>query len=164
MADKIYADELREQMNRIAADRAGVAFQWRESELVFSKAAEDGFDVSLLPVADGVVVQTSLGLHVNFEDEPAGAVRDALALARDMLSAQMRIVEHCVGSRPYRWSLERQGVNGWVCEAQTGLLFWNYFGRRRQRTYQNRLLPGRLTDEVRGSAAAEQGDEADEAR
>ncbi len=143
-----YADELRIQSDRVVEDHPGLRVEWRDSELVFPKAALGGFEVRLLPVSDGVVVLTDLGLHVHLEDTPSDAVRDALGLARDLLSADMRIVEHRAGPRAYRWSLERRAGGRWVGEAQTGLLFWNYFARRSERIYQNRQLPGRLAEDA----------------
>lgn len=139
-----YTTELRVQGDRIATQYPEVACRWQGDELVFPKTTEDGFEISLQPDSRGVIVLTDVGLHVHVDGAPADAVQDALGLVRDLLTPDMRIVELRAGGGGYRWRMERLESGRWLVEARTGLLFWNYFGRRSERTYQNRRLPGRL--------------------
>ncbi len=139
-----YADELRSQARSILADHPDMPHHWRNDGLVFSGSDLDGFEVTLQPDGQGIVVLTGVGLHEHVEGAPAEAVRDALGLVRDLLSPDMRVRELRAGGRAYRWLLERRELDRWTCESQTGLLFWNYFARRSERVYQNRWLPGRL--------------------
>lgn len=71
-------------------------------------------------------------------------VEDALGLVRDLLSPDMRVRELRAGRSAYRWFIEAFDGRTWKVEHMTGLLFWNYFGRRSEHIYQNAVLPGRL--------------------
>lgn len=144
MSSDPYAAELRSQGDRIATQYPEVACRWHGDELVFPKTAEDGFEITLQPDSGGVVVLTDVGLHVHVDGVPAEAVQDALGPVCDLLTPDMRVVELRAGGCGYRWRMERLESGRWLVEAQTGVLFWNYFGRRSERTYQNRRLPGRL--------------------
>jgi hypothetical protein len=141
-----YAAELQTQGAQIASEYPEVSCRWQGDELVFPKADDDGFEIRLQPDAAGVIVLTDVGLHVHVEGDPEDAVRDALGLVRDLLSPDMRVVERRSGQHGYRWTLERLESGRWLGEARTGLLFWNYFGRRSEQIYQNRRFPGRLAD------------------
>lgn len=100
--------------------------------------------MQLLVSSDGLALRAG-GFHTHFDDsDDAGAlVRDAFGLVRDLLSPAMRLREWRAGNVPYRWVLEVQVADGWRSEQTMGLLFWNYFGRRSERVYQNRQLPAR---------------------
>lgn len=139
-----YADELRTQTDRVAEVHPEVAVFWRANEVVFPKAGEDGFEVSVQPESGGLIVLTDVGLHVHIGGDPDEAVGDALGPVRDLLSPDMRVVEQRAGRRGYRWTLERLDTGRWVRVATTGQLFWNYFAGRSERIYQNRRLRGRL--------------------
>lgn len=98
------------------------------------------------------------GVHVHFDEhhdprlhDAEELVDEALGLARDLLSPAMRIRELCAGGKPYRWVMEYSDGAGWRGEQETGLLVWNYLGRRSERVYQNHALPGRLGGEPPGA-------------
>jgi len=91
-------------------------------------------------------VYTEVGFHAHFEGTPDETVQQALGLTRDLLSADMRIREQLASGRGYRWTLDRRDTSGWTRESTTGAFFWNYFGRRTERVYQNTQLPGRLVN------------------
>ena len=155
-ADKMsvtaYSDELRCQAGRILADYPDIPREWHEAVLTFPAAAPDGFEVALRPCGDGVIVSCAAGYHEHVNGPPAAAVEEALGLARDLLSSDMRLRELRAGGRAYRWVVERRAADGWIPESEAGLLFWRYFARRDERIYQNRQLPGRFA-----SADTEQG-------
>jgi hypothetical protein len=149
-----YTGELRVQATSILAEHPEVVHQWSEDWLVFPPASPDGFEVSIDPEPHGVIVFTGVGVHVHVDGSPEEAVRDAIGLVRDLLSSDMRVRELRSGGQGYRWILERREASGWIGEAQTSLLFWNYFGQRSERIYQNSQLPGRLGG-VPGAAVPE---------
>ena len=145
MSVDTYAAELRVQATDILSAHAELPHQWRQNgTLVIPASSPEGFEVTLRPGDGGIIVFTNRGLHEHFEGEPTEAVTDALALTRDLLSSDMRIRELRAGGGAYRWILERCTDGGWAAETFTALLFWNYFGRRSERIYQNAHLPGRL--------------------
>ena len=58
-------------------------------------------------------------------------------------SRDMRIREIRSRGKPFRWFVESRNGPAWQVEAETGLLVFNYLGKRSERVYQNRQLPGR---------------------
>jgi hypothetical protein len=140
-----YLAELRAQASQVLADHPELPHEWRgRGDLAFPAVDADGFDVILQPDARGIIVLTGTGLHEHIEAIPAEAVQDAMGLARDLLSVDMRIRERRAGGRGYHWTLERRAGDGWRMESRTGLLVWNYLARRSEHVYQNQQLPGRL--------------------
>ena len=118
------------------------------ARLRFPRQAESGFDVEILIDAQGLVVH-ALGAHEHFAAgaaPPAELCGRALGLVRDLLSPDMRIRETRAGAKPMRWTVESRAGQGWRAEGTTGLLFFNYFGRRSERIYQNHQLPGRMSE------------------
>lgn len=148
MSVPAYTDELHNQTERILLDHPDIPHTWRGDALVFLTTEASGFEIRLHPEEHGIVVFAGLGLHEHFEESPAEAVRDALGLVRDLLSPDMRVRELRAGRFAYRWILERMAGDRWLPESETGLLFWNYFGKRSQRIYQNKALPGRLSETI----------------
>jgi hypothetical protein len=149
-----YSHELRSQASRVLTAHPSLLYQWHGDHLVFPAVDEDGFDVTLQPDAHGIIVLTGVGVHEHIDGSPWDAVRDALGLARDLLSPDMRVREQRAGGAGYRWVLERRDTGMWRPQSETGLLFWNYFGRRSEHFYQNTQLPGRLAS---GSTATPEG-------
>ena len=76
----------------------------------------------------------------NFDE----TITDILGLVRDLLSPTMRIRELRAGDSPYRWHMECFRDGRWVREESSGLLFWNFFGKRSEKIYQNFILESRL--------------------
>ena len=156
MSDRDYATELRTQAARVLEAHQTLPHRWQaHDELCFPSIAEQGFDVIVRPERGGIAVLTNVGFHERFDGAPANAVEDALGFTRDLLSPDMRVREQRSGTRPYRWLVERRDSDHWCVEAETGLLFWNYLGRRSERVYQNCQLSGRL--EQRGSITSDHG-------
>ena len=147
------AEEFRRQAEAVLVRHPGLRHEWAVEEggalrLDFPADGPDGFPVQVL-AGEGYANVFALGAHELFEaggDEPPGEVAAAaLGLVRDLLSPDMRLRELSAGGRPYKWILEaRDAGGGWRAEHETGLVFFNYFGARAERVYQNRQLPGRL--------------------
>ena len=60
------------------------------------------------------------------------------------VSRAMRTRELRAGDKPYRRVMECSDVARWRGEHKTGFLDRNHLGRRSERVYQNRTLPGKL--------------------
>jgi hypothetical protein len=107
--------------------------------------SDAGFNITIQVFPSEIVVSMQ-GAHEHFrlEDGPEDLVRSVLGLVRDLLSPAMRVREQCAGGWPFRWHVEMLQNDGtWHTETTTGLFFWNYFGRRSERIYQNHVLPSR---------------------
>ena len=118
--------------------------------LTFPGQAEGGFDVVVEASSEELILIAN-GAHVQF-DRPYDPdydlemqVEEALGLARDLLSPAMRVRERYASGKPYRWHIEYLDDMQWRVEHETVLLFWNYFGRRSERIYQNHTLPSRTS-------------------
>ena len=114
--------------------------------LTFPKQNENGFEI-LIEVSPNQITVFTVGAHQHFdspEDSNETKIKTALALVRDLLSSDMRIRELRAGNSAYRWALESLHQNNWRRESSTGLLFWNYFGKRSEKIFQNYTLPTRL--------------------
>jgi hypothetical protein len=117
--------------------------------LTFPRHTEGGFDVIVEATPEEIILFAN-GAHVHVDEEnPETQAEEALGLARDLLSPAMRIDERCAGGKPYRWYIEYLDDMQWHAEHETGLLFWNYFGRRSEHIYRNYTLPSRISDDPR---------------
>jgi hypothetical protein len=113
--------------------------------LMFPKQKEDGFDV-LIEVSSTEINVLIQGAHQHFDSSKGSnesKINNALTLVRDLLSSNMRTKELRAGKLAYRWDMEYFDNNQWCLENTTGLLFWNYFGKRSERILQNSTLPSR---------------------
>jgi len=145
------ADRLREEFRRRAeealAGHPDLRHEWTPdmSGVRFPRVDDFGFDVEV-SVGDREIVVHALGAHEHFEvgnGTPSEVCASVLGLVRDLLSPDMRIREIRSRGKPFRWFVESRNGPAWQVEAETGLLFFNYFGRRTERVCQNRQLPGR---------------------
>ena len=65
-----------------------------------------------------------------------------------MLSENMQIKVMLSNISSYRWILQFKEEGEWEDESTTGLLFWNYLGRRSMKFYKNQhLMPREMYDE-----------------
>ena len=143
-----FVDALKLQGEAAMEATPALKHQWRVSEerlvLRIPAVSPDGFDVELEASADGLELRCGR-MHTPLDDasDPAVSICDALGLVRDLLSPAMRLREICASGNPYRWCLEATTERGWRVEYRTGLLFWNFLGRRSERIYRNDHLPAR---------------------
>lgn len=141
--------ELRRQGAEVLSSYPSLRHEWREEQdrlvLRFPAQDADGFDVALAAIDDDIELRAGR-FHRHFEDnpDPEDFIRHALGLVRDLLGPGMRLRELVAGGKPYRWFVESRTNAGWRAEEETGLLFWNVFGRRAERIFTNRHLPERL--------------------
>ena len=114
------------------------------------KRSEDGFDITVEVFPYEIIVSAD-GPHLHFDDiknddikNIEATVQEALGLIRDMLSPVMRVVEQRSNGQPYKWHLESYREGQWKREDTTGILFYNFFGRKTKNIYQNNVLPRRI--------------------
>ncbi|MCE5323304.1 hypothetical protein LLG46_08315 [bacterium] len=117
----------------------------RWKSLHFPKRSDDGFDITVEVFSNEIIVSAD-GPHFHFDqvESPEDTVNDALGLTRDLLSPDMRILQKCTNGKPYKWSLQVLRNGTWHTEQTMGLLVFNIIGKRSERVFTNRLLPGRL--------------------
>ena len=118
--------------------------------LQIPKADEDGFDVTiecetygLYPFADG--------WHGAPWDAPRNSkttneevCEDCLGFVRSVLCPDATLTVWYTSGKAYRWILSYPWGNT-RSNDETGSLFFNYFGHRERRVFQNRHLPPRET-------------------
>lgn len=110
------------------------------------KENDNGFPVTV-EVDPTKIMVFAEGAHTSFEfndsKNPDDLVAEVLGLVRDLLSPTMRIRERLSGGEPYKWAFEVYHNGKWITEEWVGLFFWNYFGKRSEKIYQNKVLPAR---------------------
>lgn len=109
------------------------------------KKINDGFDITVEVAPDEISLFCE-GFHEHFplEGHPDDFANNHIGFLSDLLTPLMRLREHIAGASAYKWTLECLEDEIWVPERTTGLVFFNYFGRRRERIYQNFSLPIRV--------------------
>ena len=140
---------LRQEASSALAGHPDLRHEWSDEGTVvtlrFPPADAHGFEVAV-QAREGCLYVLMGRTHQPFDVDvrsPRVAVLAALGLIRDLLSPNMRLRELRSGGRPYRWFVESQDGTAWRLEAETGLLFFNYFGARSEHVFQNRQLPSR---------------------
>jgi len=103
-----------------------------------------GFPITVEVHPDEIMVMAG-GAHTNLhlDHNPDELAAQALGLIRALLSPAMRIRERLAGGKGYKWVFEMYQDGHWITEEWVGLFFWNYFGKRTEKIYQNRILPPR---------------------
>lgn len=82
-------------------------------------------------------------IHWPEEENARDYAKRIYGIIYDYLTTKTRLREVYSGKNPYKYVIE-QNVNGeWEREEEMGLLFFNYFGRRSKKFYQNDILPPR---------------------
>jgi len=105
---------------------------------------DGGFPITVEVHPDEIMV-TAGGAHTNAspDGKPDELVSHVLGFIRDLLSPAMRVRELLAGGKPYKWAIELCQNGKWHTEEWVGLIFYNYFGRKTEMTYQNTILPAR---------------------
>jgi hypothetical protein len=134
----------------VLASSPEIVHQWSKKsdscELRIPASSPNGFDIRLEVSAHTVTLGWGRW-HTPFEldAEIETFVENLFGLLRDMLSPDMRIRELWTWPFPYRGFLESFDGTRWSVEQETGLILWNYLGKRSVRIYSNSVLPGRMS-------------------
>jgi hypothetical protein len=148
---KELCDAVLRQARDILARHPDLAHRWNEHgsnhELTFPALDPTGFDV-IVSIEENGTTLFARGAHRHVQpiegQDVESLASETLGLVRDLLSPDMRIREFCASGSAYRWQMEACTADGWKAVEVTALIFWNYFGRRLEKIYQNHILPGRL--------------------
>ena len=146
---------LRQEFVHVATDILShfpdVVHEWSIDEdgdhcvLHFPKRSHDGFRITVEVFSNEIIVNTDgPQFHFDLIESPKDTVDEVLGFVRDLLSPDMRIVQKCANSKPYKWSLQVLRDGKWHAEQNMALLIFNVFGRRSEIILTNRVLPGRL--------------------
>ena len=146
--------EIKQYAVNILASYKELNVTWNDddTELTIHKANTNGFDVIVTMDEVDLYILTDCGFHdhwrlAEFKNNNE-ALESIFALVRDMLSENMQIKVMLSNKSPYRWILQFKDESEWVDESTTGLLFWNYLGRRSMEFYKNQhLMPREMYDE-----------------
>jgi hypothetical protein len=124
-----------------------VRYDWRNdnSEIVFKKKSENGFDVIIGHHKNHLFLNTDRGYHEHFEayEDFSGILSHVMESARDLLSKNMRIREISANGNPRKWVLEHFNEGTWKTKTFTGKILWNFFGRKTEKVFSNDILPER---------------------
>jgi hypothetical protein len=105
---------------------------------------DSGFPITVEVYPDEIMVIAGRA-HMNLDLDGEADVLAArtLGLVRDLLSPAMRIRERLAAGKPYKWAFEFCQDGKWITEEWIGLFFYNYFGKKTEKIYLNRILPAR---------------------
>ncbi len=100
-----------------------------------------GFDRFEIYFEAGDIHHSSITLE--HQTSPEKEIRYHLGFLRDLLSNKMRIVEKYAGKTPYKMQVQNWDGQQWQTEDIVGSVFYNYFAKKSERTYQNNILEGK---------------------
>ncbi|HSR18378.1 MAG TPA: hypothetical protein VLM39_09850 [Ignavibacteriaceae bacterium] len=133
-----YIDEVIQNGNNLK-------YEWRENntEILFQKISSQGFDIIIRYDENNIYLETDTGYHDYFKvnNNFKEVLIDVMGIIRDLLTRNMRIKEYLSNNRSYKWTLQCFRENKWKDESSTGLIFWNYFGKKSEKIYFNNSLP-----------------------
>ena len=136
-----------EYINEIISNERQLVYEWcnDSSEITFKKNSHEGFDLIIKCDIDSIYIYTDIGYHNEYPltKNLQTVLTEVTGLARDLLSKNMRIREYLSNNKPYRWDVESLVDNKWYSVDSTGLIFWNYLGKRSEKIYFNNILSER---------------------
>lgn len=124
-------------------------FEWSHEDskkiLKIFKNSDDGFDIKiecetygLYPSVDGWHGAPWDSNVMEFED----MCQDCLGFIRSLLCTDSKLIVSYSNDKPYKWVLCYPFEDD-TYEDETGLFFFNYFGRKSKMDFQNHSLPPR---------------------
>ena len=126
-----------------------VHFEWTQNSekknLKIFKSDESGFDIEINCESYGIYPAVD-GWHGAPWDitvmEPEDICDGCLEFIRSLLCSDSKLTIYYSNKKPYRWVLSYP-FDGNIIDDETGLFFFNYFGRRTKSEFQNMVLPVR---------------------
>ena len=124
-------------------------------KLDFPVSLEEGFGVHVAFDDHAGMIFTDIALHFDFNFETGflwemgsystikPVPESLMKFVLDLLSPKIRVREYIAGKSGYKWDLECLEEGNWQRLHTMSLIFWNYFGKRSQKIYQNSILPNR---------------------
>jgi hypothetical protein len=109
-------------------------YEHTASSITVAPETADGFPVSLFANGTSFVVGFG-GWHEHFDSES-----EAINCFAFGLSDQCRLRVTSRGDTDYRWTVQHVVYGNWCDDSETGLLFFPFWRRRRERFHQNRII------------------------
>lgn len=111
--------------------------------LQIPKQDDHGFDITIAIDLDDLWVtcgrfQASDCLEEGTAEDFAG---NCVGLLYDLLSPLMQVREQLANDTPYKWTLECLRDGSWEVTGTHSRLFFSFWGKRSERSYQNHTLP-----------------------
>ncbi|MFC1975965.1 hypothetical protein ACFLXQ_06170 [Chloroflexota bacterium] len=118
------------------------------ASLEVTSQSPNGFDVTIEIREGKVFLWTNTGFHDEWQidDDHNSFMKSVFGFLRDLLSNNMRLRELRSNGQPYRWVLEGWNGKDWIMESTTGLIIYNYFGRKSEHIFQNQMIEGLSID------------------
>jgi hypothetical protein len=142
-------DTFFEMAQRVIANYPALAHQWTcepsgKRTLKFPAASATGFDVTIEAETYGLYPYAGDWHGAPWDCSTprmsfAQIAEDCLGFVRSLLCSDSSLQVFYANERPYRWVLNYP-FEGRRVSARTGLLVFNYFGRRSVRAFQNQQL------------------------
>lgn len=104
--------------------------------------SESGFDVAVVVLGDSYTIWGD-GWHENhpLEDNFVRSAHSVVEQLVTLLNGRTKLLVSYAGKWPYKWEmLHNYEDDRWESLSVTGLIFYNYFGRRRLTEKRNRML------------------------
>jgi hypothetical protein len=117
-------------------------------QLTIKKINEKGFDLNLELFGDDVVLHCeSMHQHItNLEKKPTPEfANEVFGVIYDYLTTDVRMKEFQSNGSPFKWVIESLSEDKWERGQSTGILFYNYFGKKTIEIFQNDYLPPRMS-------------------
>lgn len=134
-------------ISELIKDHTNLHVEWRNNnkEIVFKKKDENGFDITIQDNETFIYIETEPGYHWHFDNkkDKKQTLSEVMGLVRDLLGPNMRIREILSNGKPRKWITECYINNKWISDGETGLLVWNYLGKKSEKIYQNKILEPR---------------------
>jgi len=137
------------EAKRLLDEHPEVAHTWTidpagdRCTLAIPRKDEQGFDITFEIDLDDLSVdfggfQACDYLEDGTAEDFAG---NCVGLLYDLLTPLMRIREQLAGETPYKWILECLREGSWEGRGTYLRFFFNFWGKRSERIYQNHMLP-----------------------
>ena len=115
-------------------------------DLSIEMESESGFSIFLdLIEYEAVIYCGCMHQHVFWPEEESADdyARRIYGMIYDYLTTETRLREVYSGKNPHKYVIEQRVDGNWESEEEMGLLFFNYFGKKSEKFYQNDILPPR---------------------
>ncbi len=109
-------------------------FKVKDNSIIFLPSTEDGFEVRLVAQPNRYFVSFD-GWHEKFEDENEAMKCFGFGLSEN---CRLKVIQR--GRMRYRWLLQFKIENEWRSETETGLIFFPFWLRKKERYLQNHLI------------------------
>lgn len=123
-------DKLREKLKKYPDAK----YEVKKNSITYLPHSENGFAVSLDVHSRGYTVSYD-GWHEEFLDEQEALNCFGFGLSE---SCRLKILQR--GKMRYKWILQFKTEQGWQSDSETGLIFFPFWLRKKERYLQNHII------------------------